>query len=255
MVIAIIGVLVALLLPAVQAARAASRRVQCANNMRQLGLAVLQYCDSHRGKFPRTMHDHDGHFHEEGDEADEEDHDHPPVESWIDTLAPYIEKVDAIRLCPEDLPRVQRLKETRTSYALNDYLREPEPIDPSLPAAVRAEMEAEQVGLVDSLHKLAQTHNTLVMFEAASSADPNDAIDVNLDHVHATEWFSEVNLAGSAPPDRKVWNAVRHEVAVDRHSGGTVANYLYADGHVSAIAVDQIAQWCDEGTNFAIPPQ
>ncbi len=207
--------------------------------MRQIGLAIHQYCDAHHGKFPLMVHGND-----------------PRTgkaitlkQSWIYSLAPHLESVDKIRLCPEDLPRIEQEKATLTSYALNGYLRPPELVPGGLPAPVAAAMEKENEGLVDSFDKLLQTHATIVMFEVLA-----DAANLYIDHVHSYEWFSADNLQNNGPAGRAVWTDVNREVAVDRHHG-TTANYLYADGHVAAIAAEQIGQWCDEGTNFAIPPQ
>jgi len=56
-VVAVIGILAALLLPAMTGAKHAAQRVRCASNLRQLGLAAQMYFDEHEGStFPYRLH-------------------------------------------------------------------------------------------------------------------------------------------------------------------------------------------------------
>jgi prepilin-type N-terminal cleavage/methylation domain-containing protein/prepilin-type processing-associated H-X9-DG protein len=59
-VVAVIGVLLAVLFPAVQSARAAARQASCANNLKQIGLSMLNY-EAAMGSFPLSMSFGEGH--------------------------------------------------------------------------------------------------------------------------------------------------------------------------------------------------
>ncbi len=207
-VIAIIASLVALLLPAVQRARSAARAASCKNNLRQIGLATHQFCDTHKGELPNWWH--------AGKIKGER--------SWIFTLAPYLESVDSIRICPADPRADERLQNRASSYLINNYLT------------------TTGENSVRNLRQIAATSRTI---ESMEIADKLSAIPDN-EHTHSTDWFSPINVF-----DDVVLEEIRREVQIDRHL--ETAHYLYLDGHVATIPSDQIAQWAALGIDFAKP--
>ncbi|NLE39506.1 MAG: DUF1559 domain-containing protein [Pirellulaceae bacterium] len=101
-VIAIIGTLIALLLPAVQSTREAARRLQCANNLRQLGLAMHNYHEA-RGCFPPSYASQVGGGDVHGS-PDPITRDAGPGWAWGAILLPYLEQETLDSLFNYDLP-------------------------------------------------------------------------------------------------------------------------------------------------------
>jgi prepilin-type N-terminal cleavage/methylation domain-containing protein len=93
-VITIIGILIALLLPAVQAAREAARALQCSNNLKQFGLAALQH-ESRHAFFPTGGWG----WHWTGDP--DRGFGKRQTGGWIYNVLPYLEQ-EAVWLLPKD---------------------------------------------------------------------------------------------------------------------------------------------------------
>ncbi len=110
-VIAIIGILVALLLPAVQQARGAARKVQCLNQLRQIGLASLNHESANR-YFPKSY----GYSQDEaGDDNKLGIADQRTGAGWFISVMPYMEEqalYDAFQNALDSVP-VKRFQPLR----------------------------------------------------------------------------------------------------------------------------------------------
>ncbi len=215
-VIAIIGILAAILIPTVGGVRRSAHEATSLSNLRQLGVGFRLYAEDHRGAFPQTSHD-----------------DVTGAHSWVHTLRPYLGNVDEVRVCPLDARAAEVRALRLSSYALNDWLT-PE-IGPFGPSNLR----------YSNFSRLRDPSRVFVAFCARDSLPPSIAQD----HTHSTIWTRWSRVIADIDPDR--FRDSFGARAPSRAAGA--APYLFADGSVKKIPAADLKALADEGVNFAEP--
>jgi prepilin-type processing-associated H-X9-DG protein len=225
-VVGIIGILASLLLPALSSARARARLSRCAQHLRQLGLGLQFYADADRqGRLPG--HDVPG---------------RPPVglnpaPAWVYNLAPHLDGLDVLRLCPADLIAGQRATNYGCSYVLNDFTAS----DPRGVAALAATLGITdpdgnpmiRVPRIRRLDQLPNPSGTPLVFEASTLG-----FAMGDNRTHPDTWFLG-------------WSNVVADIDPYRH--GVRANQLFGDLHVEAVPAAALKQRIEHGDNFAVP--
>ncbi len=223
-VIAIIGILISLLLPAINAARESGRRMQCALNLRQVGVALNHFYTLHDGQF--FLH----HPFLADVASNTGDANSFAEIYWEDKLDPFIEGkesdaalskagqvlgIEFLYRCPSDLSKQQAFiedgaidgVENRTSFLMNSLLSH----------------KTRRYGIwtlgrfssdVGTAHFIARSERDATAFTVAGGGDPRqDDYDI---------WLGTDII--------KPW------IAYNRH--GSAANYLYLDAHVMPLTWD-----------------
>ncbi len=215
-VIAVGAILATILVQVASQARRSSEQSVSASHMRQIGIALHLYATDHGGLLPETA-------------------DSGVDRSWVYTLAPYLDDVEEVLVCPADPKRDERREKKLSSYVVNEYLFEDAfgPFGEPLPS-------------YRNLETLEAPSRTMAVFIGADHL----ALSASNDHVHTRRWAGYwLAVIDGIQPDRFRTGPPSHY-----HTDGS-APYLYADGHVATIQAQELKRRIDAGENPARPPE
>ncbi len=228
-VIAIIAILAAILFPVFATAREKARQSTCASNLKQLGLAFVQYTQDYDEAWPV------------GDQVNGDD------SGWYTSVFPYI-KSTAVFACPSD----PTIGGQVISYAVNRNITKVAEGDRN--ATTAAGGSTTQTGKFLTINSMVAPSKTVLLFEvqgliaffisgqeqksfAAYGPTQTAATYINsfnMNLVYATGWMGTPAENGNV-----YYSATGNAVDGGRHS--TASNYSFADGHVKWLTGGQVS--------------
>jgi len=244
-VIAIIAILAAILFPVFAQAREKARQISCVSNMKQVGLAVLQYVQDNDERYPMGI-----------------DQNWDWQTTWPFLTQPYIKSTDVYR-CPDDSAKTvgdwwgggQHLG---LSYAGNAYLEQTPPVSGTgnekgifavgqswaTPLSVSLAAVNAPAGTImiaekhdDDNVKLASTLGTGPMLDTGPGTIIAGIPDGNWDKYGGCQFIPNQNptyVSIARQPNGQYCDTLSGAVSI-KHSGKTISNFCFADGHVKAM--------------------
>lgn len=231
-VIAIIAILAAILFPVFATAREKARQTSCSSNMKQLGLAYVQYTQDYDECWPV------------GDQANGDG------SGWYDSVYPYIKSVQVFD-CPSD-PTTGGKTTPVISYAMNRNLTRVAEGDRNATPANGG--SSSQAGKFLTISSLIAPSKTVMLFEVQgligffsngqeqksfSAYGPNQT---NAKYINSfnTNLFYATGLMGTpAENGNNYYSPTGATADGGRHSTG--ANYSFCDGHVKWLIGNQVS--------------